>query len=403
VLCTIHSTSTVKFENPIYSRHKKALKRASNTEGNFNNQQSDYIMAESKIQEEKWPEYNLIHSLKNTKKLKKVILVDKIRNTSTIDRMKLAALSGGDDFSADFSTIYREHVVSNTQDVFGVEKGNRNLSKYVECPKWSATTQNLQIMLYQLALHKKEMQSNNLVHKPFTLNISKKLAAVATASGNGIADYLKRRIDKQLYKELGYRPQYWFTIEYAPVGQHTAGQQRPHLHGSILLPTKDTQSIRKQRTAVSNAFNKAVGEVTPEFSRRVFNMGNFQHHAQNNNMPVLSSKFEWAGYCLKAQAFAKIISGNKASLFSDNETKKQAKAVLSDLSKIRDNHNNIADLSNLHPASATESSLINILSEPERDFGFYGSCEPLIEQMPNTSDKFEAPPKKMKTDKAGSW
>jgi len=84
-------------------------------------------MAEAKIQEGKWPEYNLIHSLKNTKKLKKVILVDKIRNTSTIDRMRLAALSDGNDFSADFSTICREHVVSNTQDTFGVEKGNRNL------------------------------------------------------------------------------------------------------------------------------------------------------------------------------------------------------------------------------------------------------------------------------------
>jgi len=140
-----------------------------------------------------------------------------------------------------------------------------------------------------------------------------------------------RRLDKAFKGELHNTPQYWFTVEFAPVSTFTRGHQRPHLHGAILLNTEETISNNRQKTPVSRAFHKAVGKCNSDFSNRLLALESYQRHAQNSGKPILLAKVGWTGYCLKHQTMARAFLKKKSNLLTDNQTKKQAKAIHSKL------------------------------------------------------------------------
>lgn len=277
-----------------------------------------------------WIAFDLATALKNTKSSKKVIFTDRFRNHATIRAIKGAALLSEGDFGAGFSIIDNTDIISSV-DTHQLKGTRRQLSHYSKAPEWRNTTQELEAIFYQLAIHEKESQDQSLIQRPFTINLTPEFTQKATNHKNGLSDYCKRRIDKALKNEFNRIPQYWFTVEFAPISTFTKGYFRPHLHGAILLHTEETFSKNHQKTPISRAFHKAVGNCSPDFNNRIFNLGSHQKHAQEKSIPLLYAKVGWAGYCFKHQTFAKLILDKKRNLMSDNLTKQQAKDIYSKL------------------------------------------------------------------------
>jgi len=283
-----------------------------------------------KIHGSDWPTFDLMHALKNTKSSKKVFSVDRLRNDATIQAIKLEALLSGGISEAGFSIIDNASI-SSSLDTYQLRETRRQLDHYAKAPAWRNVNQELEAILYQLALHEQELLSNNLTHRPFTLNVTPEFTRKAMKHRQGFSDYSKRKIDKAFQNELNRTPQYWFTVELAPISTFTRGHQRPHLHGSILLTSDEATSKNRQKTPISRAFHKAVGRCNSDFNNRLLDIGSYQQHAQNTGLPVICSKVCWVGYCLKFQAMARLFFNKKSSLLTDNQTKRQAKVIHSKL------------------------------------------------------------------------
>jgi len=283
-----------------------------------------------KIRGSEWPAFDLMHALKNTKSSKKVIFPDRLRNDATIQAIRYEALLSEGVSRTGFSIIDNASI-SLSLDTYQLKGTRRQLQHYTKAPAWRNVNEELEAILYQLALHEQGLQNNKLIHRPFTLNVTPEFSRKAMSHQQGFYDYCKRRIDKAFKSELDCKPQYWFTIEFAPVSTFTRGHQRPHLHGSILLNSDDTISMNHQKTPVSRAFHKAVGKCDSGFSNHLLDLGSYDKHSKKSGNPILLTKVSWAGYCLKHKAMARAFLNKKGNLLTDNQTKKRAKMIHSKL------------------------------------------------------------------------
>lgn len=280
-----------------------------------------------------WPLFDLCHSMKNTKSSKKVILVDRFRNTATIEAVRLAALFPVGNFSAGFSIIDTVSIIpSHIQvDTYHLEDSRRQLQHFNQTPEWRNARPELKATFYQLAMqHQTEVIKKNHKLTPFTCNLTPEFVTKALMHKKGFHDHIKRKLDKSFKSELGRIPQYWFVVEMVPVfGGYTSGRQRPHLHGGILVTLQEKNSGRKQKTPLSKAFHKAVGYCHPDFEERILVMGNHKIYAENNNITETTAAVNWARYCFKHNALARLYLSSKSNLTADNATKRQAEALYS--------------------------------------------------------------------------
>jgi hypothetical protein len=140
------------------------------------------------------------------------------------------------------------------------------------------------------------MKLAQIYRAPFTVNLTPEFVRKALRNKKGFIDYTKRKIDKAMLSELSRAPQYWFVVEMAPTfGSHTKGRQRPHLHGGILLTQSEKESIRKQKTPISEAFHKVVGKCSPDFSERLLVMGDHKAYAEQKGITEAAAAIKWAG------------------------------------------------------------------------------------------------------------
>ncbi|MDD2661486.1 MAG: hypothetical protein PHY54_17675 [Methylococcales bacterium] len=165
---------------------------------------------------------------------------------------------------------------------------------------------------------------------PFTVNLTPEFVTKALQNKKGFIDYTKRQIDKAMLSELSTIPQYWFVVEIVPqFGGHTKGRQRPHLHGGIITKPSDLESVRKQKTPISKAFDNAVGKCHPDFSERLVDLGNHKAYSQQKGITEATAVINWARYCFKLNTISRLFLNSKTNLTADNETKRQAEALYS--------------------------------------------------------------------------
>ena len=285
-----------------------------------------------------WPSFSLADSLRKSKSSKKVFSVDRIRNAATLDAVRLAARSQGGGFSAGFSIINSidsmvlsipNYIKPDTHQLKGTK---RQKQLYSTPPQWRNAKPELQACFYQLAMLKQAEQLNQIL-MPFTLDLTPEFVQRATLSKKGFIDYTKRQLDLAFKSGSPIKRQYWFTVEMADLGTFTSGQQRPHLHGSIIVSQSEIESVRKQKTPISKIFHAAIGDCSPDFSNRLLDIGNYKEYAEQKNISELEACIGWAGYSFKHNAVAKMMLGSKSNLTADNATKTKAAELYSLLTK----------------------------------------------------------------------
>lgn len=278
-----------------------------------------------------WPYFDLSHSLQNAKSSKKVFLVDRFRNDSTLRAVRAGAKSQRGSFGAGFSII--DYVQTIPQlietDSYYLQDSRRQLQHFDQAPEWRHASPELKAVFYQLGMLQKAGQTGQQL-TPFTLNLTPEFTNKALKHKDGFIEYTKRKIDKALTG----KPQYWFAVEFVPeLGGFTRGWQRPHLHGAILLSKSERESVRNQKSPISSAFHKAVGKCSPDFSNRLLHLGNHKDCGESKKLSELEAAINWSGYCLKHNTFARLFLNAKLNLMADNATKSQAEALYGLLSK----------------------------------------------------------------------
>ncbi|MDD5462595.1 MAG: hypothetical protein PHG00_13335 [Methylococcales bacterium] len=285
---------------------------------------------EKKTHGSEWPHFDLMHSMKITESSKKVLLVDQFRNSATLEAIRLASLLQRGDLSAGFSIIDVLHSIPHylTEDL-QLKNSRRQLQHFKRLPAWRYTTPEIQAIFYQLAMLQEAEQSDCQL-TPFTVNLTPNFVNKALQDNKSFIDYIKRKIDKTLQSELSRKPQYWFVVELAPAfGSHTRGRQRPHIHGGIITTKAERESVRKQRTPISEVFHKAVGKCNPDFSERLLVMGDHKAHAERVGVTEIEASINWARYCFKYNAMARLFLNSRTNLTADNATKRQAETLYS--------------------------------------------------------------------------
>lgn len=292
---------------------------------------------ESAIQKHgsEWPYFDLSHSLNNTKISKKVFLVDRFRNDSALRAVKAAALLQRGCFGAGFSILDLIHSIPQhiQTDTYYLQDSRRQLQNFNKVPAWRYAKPELGAVFYQLAmLQQAQLHDQQLT--PFSLNLTPEFTNKAFKHDKGFIDYTKRQLDKAFKSELNRKLQYWFVVEFEPaLGGYTRGNQRPHLHGAILINESDRESVRKQKAPISAAFHKAVGRCSPDFSNRLLHLGNHKAYAESIGLSELEAVINWPGYCTKHNTMARLILNTKLNLTADNVTKSQAEALYGHLNK----------------------------------------------------------------------
>ena len=278
-----------------------------------------------------WPYLSLSDSFTASKSSKKVFFADHYRNAATLEAVRSGAVSQPKQLGAGFSiNTFIKSIPSQIRlNPFYLQDTKRNLEHYDQAPAWRHVKQELEATFYQLAMQReKKARKGELIHVTFTLNLTPELVRKAIHHDKGFLDYIKRRIDKSLLAVLERKPQYWLTVELEPMtGGYTKGKQRPHLHGAILITQSESESIRKQKSKISQAFYKAIGKCSPDFSNRLFQLQSHTSYAQQKGISEMQAAVMWPRYCFKHHAFAKSLLRLKSNLITDNATKSQAKAL----------------------------------------------------------------------------
>lgn len=273
---------------------------------------------ETKRHASDWPHFNLCHSLKNAKFSKKVFLVDRFRNGATIEAARCAALLQRGRFGAGFSIL---DLINSIPSHIQID------SCYSQAPAWRHSNPELRAIFYQLAMLQQAEQNDQQL-TPFSLNLTPELTNKAFKHKGGFIDYTKRQLDKAFKSVLNRKLQYWFVVEFDPVlGGYTNGNQRPHLHGAILISEFEKKSVNKQKTPISVAFHRAIGKCSPDFSNRLLHLGSHKVNAEQKGVSELEAAINWPGYCLKNNGFARRYLNSKGNLTADNATKSQAEAL----------------------------------------------------------------------------
>lgn len=289
----------------------------------------------TKLHGSEWPCLDLSTSLKNAKSSKKVFLVERHRAAATLEAVKLAAMLQRGPRSADFSILDFIHSIPQhiQIDLYYLQGSRRQLQHYNRAPAWRYGNPELKAIFYQLAmLHQVEQTDQRQI--PFSLNLTPQFTSKALQNPKGFVEHTKRQLDKAFLSELGRKPQYWFAVELVPeFGGYTKGPQRPHLHGCILITQVERNSIRNQKSQISAAFHRAVGKCPPDFSNRLLCLGNHEAHAQQKGISEIEAAINWAGYCLKHNAMARVLLNSKSNLIADNATKSQSEALYGLLNK----------------------------------------------------------------------
>lgn len=290
--------------------------------------------SEAKTHWAEWPYFDLSHSLKNTKISKKVFLVDRFRNHATLEAVKAAALLQRGCFGAGFSILDLIHSIPSLIKVDDsyLEDSRRQLQHFNKAPAWRYAKPELEAVFYQLAMLQ-QAQLHNQQLTPFSLNLTPEFTYKAFRHDKGFIDYTKRQLDKAFKSELNRKLQYWFAVEFVPaLGGYTRGNQRPHLHGAILINESDRESVRKQKVPISAAFHKAVGKCSPDCSNHLFYFDSHEDFARERQISILEAAINWPGYCLKHHSFARRFLNTKSNLTADNATKNQAEGLYALLS-----------------------------------------------------------------------
>jgi hypothetical protein len=192
-------------------------------------------------------------------------LIDRIRETDSLPPIYSPAVSPAG--SALISTPSISLHVSPSSDLINSKKSATIF------PSWEKTRDRLKLTMYNRAL--------GVNARSWSLNLSPD--CIEEAQRGRFADVMKRRLETELEKALGYVPSFWFGVDTTRVG-------RLHLHGGIDAPN-DLETT-------AEAFCVAGGEWAA--SRKDEHQFEWKEHCDDG----------WPKYALRdAGAVRKLIKG----------------------------------------------------------------------------------------------
>jgi hypothetical protein len=171
----------------------------------------------------------------------------------------------------------------------------------------------LRAFCYQQALS----ETNMLI--PFSFNLSEALLDQTNKSArNGLTDFVRRSLARNLKRSLGFDPQFWFAVEFnRPIGIHSQHRARPHVHGALAANPNDADKIRQ-------AFHRAnVDYQDPDFKKRAIQLHIKTREASKDR----GGDFVWATYALKDAMFTRLYLPDESIITADQRTRNQAKAI----------------------------------------------------------------------------
>lgn len=287
-----------------------------------------------KVPASDWPKFDLWETIrpggKFTESSKKGIFPHRFRNDAMLTAIRLGAANNDNDFLAGFSLIAGS-LKPSLPFYKDLTETRLKEEHYIKPCEWRYTSPKLQAYLFQIAMH----GNNNYKHIPFTLNLSPQFVKNAIKHEKGFLDFTKRKLDKSFSTNLHYIPQYWFIVELETL---INGHKRPHLHGSLYLQHQSTVVENKQKTPISKACGKAIGKIPPAFSNRLYHSGSYENFSTDRKITELQAKFGWVNYCFKDHTRSRVFLNDTINLVVDNETRRQAKDIYSNLSAIVNKH-----------------------------------------------------------------
>lgn len=114
-------------------------------------------------------------------------------------------------------------------------------------PSWERTTEIIKAIYSHRAVTEAGGHS-------FSLNLGPDVIAAAEADAKGFADYVRRRIDRELKRKFGRSIGVWFVVEITDKG-------RPHLHGGLTINANEIDAATK---ALAKAGGKWANEHRAE-------------------------------------------------------------------------------------------------------------------------------------------